>query len=178
MNLADCFYLGYIQKGSDKSNKVVIKLDTDRPEKYNKLESVLIQMHKQDQSPVPFFVQKIHQLRGNELSLDLNLGMNFPNASFLKGKSVFLPLSQLEELKGNAFYFHEIIGFEVEDDVKGMVGIVKDVFESAAHPVLTVESNGKEILIPLTESVLKKLDKKKKIIYVSSPEGLIDLYLD
>ncbi len=178
MNLTDCFYLGYIQKGSDNSNRVVIKLDTDQPQKYNKLESVLIQMHKQDQSPVPFFIEKIHRLKGDELSLDLNLAQHFPNASFLKGLSLYLLLDQLEPLKGNAFYFHEIIGFKVEDELKGSVGVVKDVYESTAHPVLAIEKDEKEILIPLNDEVLRELDKEKKIIYVSSPEGLIDLYLD
>jgi len=178
MNLTDCFYLGYIQKGSDNSGRVVIRLDTDRPENYKKLESVLVQMHEQDQSPVPFFVERIHQLKGNELSLDLDLHQHFPDSSFLKGKSLFLPLDQLEPLEGNAFYFHEIVGYSVEDDKKGGIGIVKDIYESSAHPILSVEKDEKEILIPLIDDVLEKLDKEKKVIYISSPEGLIDLYLD
>ena len=178
MKLSDCFYLGYISKGKDNSSKASIKLDTDKPQDYTKLESVLVQMHKSDQTPVPFFIVKVLQLKGREITVDFNLNNLVPDTSFLQGKSVYLPLEALPELTGNNFYFHEIIGFEVIDSTFGNVGTVSDVYESAAHPVLAVDNKGKEVLIPLTDEVLQKVDKKEKKIEVSTPEGLIELYLD
>lgn len=177
MNLSDCYYLGYISSGSTKSSKLTIKLDTDNPEFYKKLESVLIQMNKSDQTPVPFFIDKFLRLAGNELSVEIKLSDQLPDTSFLKGKQVYLPLSHLPELKGNKFYYHEVIGFKVEDKLKGPIGIVKDIFDGSAHPLIVVMSGEKEILLPLNDLVLERLDKNAGVIYVNSPDGLIDLYL-
>lgn len=177
MNLSDCYYLGYISSGSSKSSKLTIKLDTDNPGYYKKLESVLIQMNKSDQTPVPFFIDKIIRLAGNELTLEVKLSNQLSDTTFLKGKQVYLPLSQLPELKGNKFYYHEVIGFNVEDKIKGNIGKVKDIFDGSAHPLLVVMNGEKEILLPLNDTVLQKLDKNAGVIYVSAPDGLIDLYL-
>jgi 16S rRNA processing protein RimM len=42
---------------------------------------------------------------------------------------------------------------------------------------LPIELNKKEVLIPINESFLKKIDHKKKEVVVELPEGLIDVYL-
>lgn len=178
MKLSDCYYLGYISEGSSRDNRLTIKLDTDNPSDYKKLESVMIKMNKSDQTPVPFFVSKVNRLIRNELSIDINLNNQFPNASFLKGKEVFLPLSSLPELKGNKFYFHEIIGFKVFDKSKGLVGEVKDVYTSTAHPILAINKDDREILVPINDEVIKKVHKEKAELHIQAPEGLIDLYLD
>ena len=39
-------------------------------------------------------------------------------------------------------------------------------------------SSGKEILIPITDEVVKKVDRTAKTIEINAPEGLIDIYLD
>jgi 16S rRNA processing protein RimM len=178
MNLTDCYYLGYFSRVSHNTNKAVLKLDTDNPEKYLELESILVQMHASDQSPIPFFVKKAGPLRGQELNLELEIGQQLPEISVLKGKSVFLPLSQLEPLGEKGFYFHEIIGFEVQDASKGLVGTISDVYDNTAHPVLAINHQGKEVLIPANDEILVKIDKVNRKIFISAPEGLIDLYLD
>ena len=37
--------------------------------------------------------------------------------------------------------------------------------------------NNKEVLIPLNESTLKKIDRKKKEVHVNLPDGLLEIYL-
>jgi 16S rRNA processing protein RimM len=41
-----------------------------------------------------------------------------------------------------------------------------------------IELSQKEVLIPLNESFLKKIDHKKKEVIVELPEGLIDIYTE
>ena len=46
------------------------------------------------------------------------------------------------------------------------------------HQVLCkIFIEGKEALIPLNESTLQKVDKKKKQLYVDLPDGLLEIYL-
>jgi 16S rRNA processing protein RimM len=36
----------------------------------------------------------------------------------------------------------------------------------------------KEILVPVIDPVIKKVDRENKTIYIDAPNGLIDLYLE
>jgi len=40
-----------------------------------------------------------------------------------------------------------------------------------------INRNGKEILIPVNDHFILKVDRTSKIIYLDVPEGLIELYL-
>ncbi len=178
MNLDQCYYLGYISRTWNNSNKVSIKLDTDKPERYKKLESVLVRMHKQDQNPVPFFIHKFHSLKGSELTVEIDLGDQFPDGDFLKGKSLYLPLSELPKLKGNKFYYHEVIDFKVMDEKKGEIGKIIDIIDNTSNPLLSIANGDQEILIPILDEIILDVNREDKSMTISAPEGLIDLYLN
>ena len=91
---------------------------------------------------------------------------------------LYLPLEFLPKLNDDKFYFHEIIGYKIEDKNFGFVGIVKSVNDSTAQSLFEIDNNGIEILIPMNDEFISKVDKENKTIFVDTPEGLIDLYLD
>jgi 16S rRNA processing protein RimM len=92
-------------------------------------------------------------------------------------KPVYLPEAFLQELDQTSFYDHEIIGYTVIDEVHGNVGVVENVIDMAANPLLQLSKDGVEVLIPIFEGLVQKVQRKKKELYVKAPEGLIDLYL-
>ncbi len=59
----------------------------------------------------------------------------------------------------------------------GKVGTIVSINDSTAQALFEVENNGKEILIPMNDEFIDKIDRKAKTIFVKTPEGLIDLYL-
>jgi len=83
----------------------------------------------------------------------------------------------LPKLTGNKFYFHEVIGFTVVDVSFGNVGTIVHINDKVAQPLFEIDSNGKEIFIPMIDDFIKKVDRKNKKIEVETPEGLIELYL-
>ena len=40
-----------------------------------------------------------------------------------------------------------------------------------------VKKGSKELLIPVTDAIIDKVDREAKTIHVTTPEGLVDLYL-
>ena len=76
------------------------------------------------------------------------------------------------------FYFHEIIGFQLNDENFGAVGTVKGVNDSTAQALFEVDRNGIEILIPMNDDFITNLDRDAKTITVNTPPGLIELYLE
>ena len=84
----------------------------------------------------------------------------------------------MRELDESNFYDHEVIGFEVEDVVKGEIGKVTAIADLKQNPLLVIEFKDKEILLPIFDGLIVKVDRKLKRLKVKAPDGLIDLYLN
>ena len=99
------------------------------------------------------------------------------DADDLMKAELYLPLDLLPKLEGNQFYYHEIIGFTIKDSSFGEVGIITSVNDTTAQALFEIDRNGVEILIPMNDEFIEKVDRASKTIVVTTPEGLIDLYL-
>lgn len=172
MKIADCYCLGRITKPWGVKGQLVLFLDVDTPEDYLELDSAFVEVKGQ---LVPHFFH-IDQLNGNKAVATFE-EMTPEQALSLVGHELYLPLDLLPKLEGNKFYFHEVIGFRVVDEVHGDIGTLEQVIEYPAQPLFQVMKNGVEILIPVIDPVIKKVDRKLKTIFIESPNGLIDLYL-
>jgi len=93
------------------------------------------------------------------------------------GNDLYLPLKMLPKLSGNKFYFHEVIGFEVEDKRLGFVGEIQSINDTTAQPLFEVLKGDTEILIPMIDHFLVKIDRENKKVMMDLPEGLIEMYL-
>jgi len=175
MHKKDCFYLGKIVKKYSFKGELLVKLDTDEPELYDGLESVFVDLRN---NLVPFFIESSQLHKSELLRIKFEDVDTEQDADSLLKCDLYLPLEFLPKLEDGKFYFHEIIGFKVEDVNFGAVGIVKSINDSTSQPLFEIDRDGIEILIPMNDAFIKKVDKKKKFITVNTPEGLIDLYLD
>jgi 16S rRNA processing protein RimM len=88
-----------------------------------------------------------------------------------------LPLDTLPKLDDTEFYFHEIEGFAVIDAVKGPIGKVIEVVDLTNNPLISIDFEGIEILIPKQAQFIQRVDRETQTIYISAPEGLLDMYL-
>jgi len=174
MQKEDCFYLGKIVKKYSFKGELLVKLDTDDPSIYTKMESVFIDKNK---SLIPFFIERSSLHKSTLLRLKFEDIDSEEDADKLLKSELYLPLEFLPQLTGNKFYYHEIVGFEAEDLSFGLVGIVKGVNDTTNQAILEIERNGSEILIPLIDDFIKSVDRELKKIILEVPEGLIDIYL-
>jgi 16S rRNA processing protein RimM len=152
----------------------LIKLDTDEPEAYTEMESVFVEY---DDNLVPFFIERSSLHKSDLLSVKFEDVDTEEDAEDLMKCDLYLPLNLLPELSEDQFYFHEIIGFKVEDELYGTVGTLTGVNDTTTQALFEIEKDGKQVLIPMNDHFLVKVDKKNKTIFVKTPEGLIDLYL-
>ena len=175
MQKKDCFYLGKIVKKYSFKGEVIIKLDTDEPELYQDLEFIYLDLNNK---LLPFFIKKSSLQKGNQLRVDFEDVKNEVDADSLLKSEVYLPLNLLPELSGNKFYYHEVIGFELEDVNYGKVGEIIAVNDKVAQPLFVVDNKDKEILVPMIDDFIKKIDRKNKKVIVETPEGLIEMNMD
>jgi 16S rRNA processing protein RimM len=83
----------------------------------------------------------------------------------------------LPKLTGKKFYFHEVIGFQVEDEKHGNIGIITGVNDTTAQPLFEVEFGTVQMLIPMLDQFIVKVDREHKIMFLKTPEGLVDMYI-
>ena len=174
MQKKDCFYLGKIVRKHSFRGEVVIKLDTDEPELYADLNAVFVDLGK---NFLPFFIEKSLLQKGNQLRVKFEDVSTEADAEAILRADVYLPLNLLPKLTGNKFYYHEVIGFTIEDVNFGKVGIISGINDSTAQPLFEVYNGDTELLIPMIDAFIKKVDRKNKTITVETPEGLIEMYL-
>jgi 16S rRNA processing protein RimM len=175
MQKKDCFFVGKIVKKYSFKGELLVKLDTDDPELFLKMESVFVERHK---NLIPFFIESLSLHKSELLRIKFEEIKSEEDANSLLGASLYLPISLLPKLSGKNFYYHEIIGFTVTDLNFGTVGIVKGVNDSTAQHLFEIAHNEKEILIPINDTIIKNVDRNKRIITLCAPEGLIELYLE
>ena len=160
----DCFFLGTIVKKYSFRGELLIKLDTDSPKSYLNLDTVLI-----DESIglVPYFITQTKLHKSRLLRVKFEGVETETEADQLIKKKVFLPLDQLPKLKGSRFYYHEIKGFIAIDQFEKEIGILKSVNDSGPQALFMIDNKGTEILIPIHDNFIIKLDRKEKRIHLN-----------
>jgi len=173
MTTDQCYRLGNITKPFGIKGQMVFFLDVDTPDDYADLDSAFVEIKG---ALVPYFF-RIDNINGNRAIVTFD-DLTAEQAQALAGHDLYLPLDLLPKLTGNQFYFHEVTGFTVVDSEKGDIGTIQTIIEYPAQPLFQIVKGDKEILIPVVDPVIKKVDRTARTIYITAPNGLIDLYLE
>ena len=153
-------------------NKQIVERTVPRVSEYVDLDSAFVEVKGH---LVPYFF-KVDNINGNKATVTFE-ELTADEAHALAGHDVYLPLEMLPKLTGNQFYFHEVTGFKVVDAQHGEIGKIASIIEYPAQPLFQIMQDGTEILIPVIDQVIKKVDREEKTIFIEAPNGLIDLYL-
>lgn len=174
MTKNDCFFFGKITKTHGLKGELTIKLDVVNPADFADLRYLLIDERG---TLVPYFIE-YQKISCDKMFVQLQDVKKMEQAVTFVGKAVFLPNEMMPQLEDDEFYYQEIVGFKLIDEVKGEIGLISNVLEYPTQAVIQVMYDGKEILIPIHDDILQKVDKKAKTLNVKAPEGLIDMYLN
>lgn len=175
MRIDDCYQLGYVIKTHGLRGELSIMLDVDFPNAYENLESVFVATSGSD-ILVPFFVEHI-AVRQNKALIKFEEVDTIDQAEALLKAQLYLPSESLPPLAEGQYYYHEIIGFAIEDEQQGTLGTVQDVYESPGQHMIVMQYQEKEVLIPINDVVVPRVDKAQSVVHVNLPEGLLDVYL-
>jgi 16S rRNA processing protein RimM len=96
-------------------------------------------------------------------------------ADALRGAELRVEASALKVLGAETYYLHDLEGCRVRTVAGEDLGDVRRVDMTVGTPVLVVEREGREVLVPLAEAICRKVDVRAKRIVVDPPEGLLEL---
>lgn len=171
MTSNELYKAGFIMRPHGLKGEVTISLDADAPADWDSLESVFVETKGK---LVPYFLENI-SVRGNKAFVKFEDVSTPEAAAALKGRSLFLPKTSRPKLARGDFYHDEIIDFEVIDQELGLLGTVLTIETAGPNRFIVLSHKTKEVMIPVNGPFIKSINRTKKNVSVSLPEGFLDI---
>lgn len=92
-------------------------------------------------------------------------------AEALRQEELQLDRSELDEPEADEFYVEDLVGLIAFDESGEALGVVSEVFETPAHEVVAIRSEGGETLIPFTLEHAPEVDVGAGRLVVRPPEN-------
>ena len=97
-------------------------------------------------------------------------------AEALSGGEISVPDEQAVPEPAGFYYSHRIRGWRCETPAGRALGTVEALDRSAAGPLLTVATaDGKSVLVPFVEGIVRDMDAERRRVVLDPPEGLFEL---
>jgi 16S rRNA processing protein RimM len=144
---------------------------TDFPERFKELDRVyLVSLAGKE------IVCKVKSVRyAGEVPLLLFDGYDSPEkAKELNGWLLKVPEEDTVPLPEGQYYWYEIIGMEVLSESGEKLGTIVDIFETGSNDVYVMKCGRKEIYLPATKEVIKRIDRKTKQMVIHLIDGLLE----
>ena len=91
----------------------------------------------------------------------------------LIGSTLFMDKDSLPPLEEGEYYWHELIGVEVETESGRPLGRIEQILVTGGNDVYVVNDGRREVLLPAIRDVVRKVDVDAEKMVVRPPEGLL-----
>lgn len=136
------------------------------------IEAVFIEEAKG--SYLPYFLQQSKEKGAHDIYIKLEGVDTKEAAQKLTQKQVWLLEEDFRKLADKSAPIG-LLGYMLVNE-GAEIGLVAEVIEQPHQVLLRIDYKNKEALIPLHEETLDKIDRTKKRIHVTLPDGLLEVY--
>ena len=167
------FKLGKLIAVHGLQGEILLKHELGRKSDFKGMQAIFIEEKKS--AFIPWFIEKAKVKSDSETLLKFEGVDTREKAQTLAGKEAWLPEQEFRSLASKSAPAN-LVDYTIVDG-KNMLGTVLEVIVQPHQVICRIEMEGKEVLVPLNDSTLKKIDHGKRSIMVELPEGLLDIYL-
>jgi 16S rRNA processing protein RimM len=125
---------------------------------------------------MPYFLEECKEVETDVALVKLEDILTIEMAKKLQGQKVFLAKKHLKSNAPNEL--SSLVGFQLIDAKLIQNTFLKGIVEMPHQLLFEFIYNDKEILLPANESIIIKIDAKKKQIHLNIPDGLLEVYLE
>ena len=166
------FKIGKLSASHGLGGELVLQHSLGKKTTLKGLEAIFIETQKDNF--IPYFIQKTSIKSETETFIKLEGIENKEAARKLTPKEVWLAEEDFNKYTQKSSPI-ALLGFHIIDGENDL-GEVVEVIEQPHQILCAIIYNGKEVLIPVHEVSLIKIDKKNKKVYVDLPEGLLEIF--
>ena len=169
--MEDLLKVGIISSTHGIRGEVKVFPTTDDPQRFKKLDRVLLDNGKEKRElkiqSVKFFKQFVI-VKFAEIN-DIN------DVEQYKGSSLFVTRKQAVKLDKDEYFIADLIGISVIAQKEQLKGILKDVIETGANDVYVIAlSDGRELLLPAIKECGLFVDIEKGEMQIRLLDGLLE----
>ncbi|MBX3252998.1 MAG: 16S rRNA processing protein RimM [Chitinophagaceae bacterium] len=172
--MPEYFKIGKIVSAFGLNGEMVVVHSLGKKTSFKGVEAVFMEERKE--SFLPYFINACRIKSDNEVYLLLEDITTREKAVKLLQKEIWLPEEHFKKLAAKSAPI-ALLGYQIINN-HDIIGEIAEVIEQPFQLLCKVIIEGKEALIPLNQETLRKIDNKKKEVFVSLPEGLLELYKD
>jgi len=166
------FKIGKLAATFGVEGQLVLQHNLGKKTSLKGLETIFIEEKKD--SFLPYFIASAKIKNDKETFILLEGIRSKEAAHFLVKKEVWLSEKDFKKSAAVAAPI-SFLGFTIINDKKEL-GEVIEVIEQPHQVLCAIMIDAKEVLIPIHENSLEKIDKKNRKLFVNLPDGLLDIY--
>ncbi|MBS1746864.1 MAG: 16S rRNA processing protein RimM [Bacteroidetes bacterium] len=171
--MSSYIHIGKIVATHGVNGGLVIKHALGKKTDFKNVTAIFIEVKRDEQ--LPYFHENTIVKNIEESIIKLEGIDTKEAASKLLQKKIWITKQDFEKLVSKDAPVN-LTGFIVFN-YSEKLGVIEAVIEQPQQILLQLIINNKEVLIPINESTLKKIDRKKKEVHVVLPDGLLEIYL-
>jgi len=164
---ADLVAIGRVVKPQGRKGEVLVHPLSDRPDRFPALRAAYVP--GPDGGSREVVVTSCWPHKGRFV-LKLQGVDSIDDAEGYRGLELRIGEEDLAALPAGSYYHHQLKGLRVEDQGGRSLGVAAELMETGGAPVLVVRGPGPELLIPLAESFVHRVDLEGGRMVVTVPE--------
>ncbi len=171
--MANYLRLGKLVAAHGLKGELLLKHTLGKKTALKGLEAIFIEDKKK--SFLPWFIESAKIKSEKEIYLKLQ-GINSREAAIkLIQKEIWLDETDFKKFASKKAP-SGLLGYSIINNTEPL-GEILELIEQPHQLICRLEIKGKEVLIPLHEGSLQKVNHKKKEVIVVLPDGLLEIYL-
>jgi len=170
--MKDYFHIGKIVASHGLNGEVVLQHALGKKTDLKGLQTIFIEERKS--SFLPYFVESTTAKNKEEVYIKLEGFNTKESARRLNQKEVWLLKPDFDKYAAKSSPI-SLLGYIMINEGKE-IGEIIEVIEQPMQVLCKIMYQGNEALIPIHGESLEKIDKKNKRVYVTLPDGLLDIY--
>lgn len=166
------FKIGKLVATYGLKGEVVLKHSLGKKTSLKDLEAIFIE--EKNDSFIPYFIQSSKIKNNAEVYVKFE-GIDTKESAYtLTPKDAWLTEENFKKFAAASAPI-TMLGFMMVNE-NGELGEILEVIEQPHQLLCKILLNGNEVLIPLHKESLIKIDKKNRKVFVTLPDGLLDIY--
>lgn len=171
--MTEYFKIGKFAATFGLKGELVLKHELGKKTSLKGLQVIFIEERKD--SFFPWFIESTKIKNEEEIYVKLDGLNNREEALELTPKEVWVKEEDFKKFAAKSSPVN-LLGFDIVENKK-VLGKILEIIEQPHQLLCRTEINSKEVLIPLHEETLQKIDHKKRQVIVELPDGLLEIYM-
>ncbi|MDB5196513.1 MAG: rRNA processing protein RimM [Flaviaesturariibacter sp.] len=167
------YKIGKLVSAFGLKGELILKHNLGKKTALKGLQAIFVEERKE--SFIPWFIESVRAKTDDELYLVLQDVITREAATKLVQKEVWLTETDFKKFASTTAPIN-LLGYAIIDAGKDL-GKILEVIEQPHQILCRLDIEGKEVLIPLHEETIQKIDRKTQQVFVELPDGLLDIYL-